>query len=105
MPGVERLLPGWVALLDRHIRVTEADNLRLSTGLHIDSRLLSAARCTERLIERYASTLIVSHSYLGDRKNILDEILLKSKSSHSSSSSRLNGNIAFTSRPWIFRSP
>jgi hypothetical protein len=86
MASVERLPPGWIAFLDRHIRVTEAHDLRLVAGLHIDSRLLRAARCAERTVKGDFSAFVVCHNGLGVLKKMMDAMSLASGSSHSSSS-------------------
>jgi hypothetical protein len=65
VPSTERLSASGVILLDGHLRVTESDNLGLTTRtLNIDSGLLRATGSSERLVEGDLATLVGSHYFL-----------------------------------------
>jgi hypothetical protein len=61
MSGTERLPASRVVLLDRHIRVSETDDLGLSASLHIDGRLLGSAGGTERFVDGNFTAFVVCH--------------------------------------------
>ena len=98
MTGTETLAASRIRLLDRHVRVTETDNLRLRTGLHVNGGLLRATWRTERLVERDLASFVVCH-----RRKIWFGSAMKSMSTTVSSSMSSHQATAVTYRPWTCR--
>lgn len=66
MSGTEGLTPSGVVLFDRHLGVTESDNLGLAAlALHIDRRLLRPIRSSKGSVKSYFLSFVCCHYFLG----------------------------------------
>ena len=66
MPRTEVLTSSWITLLDRHVRIAEANDDNLARRiLDVDSTLLALARCVERIVQRHLLALI-KVTFLGE---------------------------------------
>ena len=66
MPRTEVLTSSWITLLDRHVRIAEANDDNLARRiLDVDSTLLALARCVERIVQCHLLALI-KVTFLGE---------------------------------------